>query len=295
MTLRPGTTPIAFVDRLRHLRRMHTRRLRLLLALFLGATALAAEDKRPGKGERQAAEGHMKEELGVNQFTTPGIDLILGSLRDLRPVSYDSIARDLPESTPPDRARLALSAGAVIADGFLAVVAQKQSRIETVGRALMRHAKALGVGEHVTKHAGSILESAARKDWEGVQAELAGAQRDVEKGMMALRDEEVAHLVALGGWWRGLEMTSTIVSAGYSPERAGILVQPSVIDYFIDRVGTLNPSVRQKPLFTTIAANLSEVRKLTVKEDRSAPTEDEVKRVRDLAKATLEAVHRSAE
>jgi hypothetical protein len=267
-----------------------------LIALAIaGIPAAAEEKKKPSKGERAGAEAHMREELGVNKFTTPGIELILRALRDLRPVPYDAVSRDLPEGTPPDRARLALSTGGVIADGFLAVVAEKQSRVELAGRALLKHAKALGVGGHVTKHARSIVERAAGKDWEGVESELIGAQRDVEQGMMALRDEEIAHLVSLGGWWRGLEITSTIIARSYSPERAALLVQPGMLDYFADRLSTLNPALKKRPLFVSLAANLRDAKNLIVKDDRTAPTEDDVKHLRELAKSANEAIRKMEE
>jgi hypothetical protein len=275
---------------------MPTRSLRLLLAFaVLGFAASAEEKKKPAKAERKGADAHMKEELGVNQFTTPGIELILRGLRDLRPIPYDAGSRDMPDATPPNRAQLALSTGGVIADGFLAVVAEKQSRVEIAGRALLKHAKGLGVGDHVTKHARSIIERAATKDWDGVESELIGAQRDVEQGMMDLRDEEVAHLVALGGWLRGLEITATIVAGAYSAERAALLVQPDMVDYFTDRVSTLNPALKKRPLFMTIDANLREVRKVTVKKDASPLTVEDVKHLRELAKTTNESIRKVAE
>jgi hypothetical protein len=281
---------IAFARPIGHQALMQFRCLRLLLALGLvGFSAAAEEKKKPAKGDRQAAEAHMREELGVNEFTTPGIEVILRALRNLRPIPFESVWRDQPDSTPPDRAQLALSTGAVIADGFLAVIAEKQSRVESAGRSLLKHAKGLGVADHITKHARSILERAATKDWQGVESALTGAQRDVEKGMLALRDEEIAHLIALGGWWRGLEITSTIVAESYSPERAALLIQPGMLDYFADRLSTLNPALKKKPLFAQLETNLREARKLIIKPDGKAPTAAEIKTLRDLAKATNQA------
>lgn len=276
---------------------MQTRCLRLLLVIALTGFAASAQEKKipVTRGERQAAEAHMREELGVNEFTTPGIDSVLRALRDLRPLPYDTVARDMPEATPPDRAQLALSTGGIIADGFLAVAAEKQSKVESAGRALLKHAKGLGVGDHVTKHARSILERASSQDWRGVESELVGAQRDVEAGMLALRDEEIAHLVALGGWWRGLEISATIVAGSYSPERATLLVQPAMLDYFADRVSTLNPALRKRPLFVKLEANLKEARELTAKPDGSAPTSDDVKRLRELAKSTNDSIRKTEE
>lgn len=227
---------------------------------------------------------HMREELGVNGFTAPSIELILQELDALKPFPFDKVWRDLPDSTPQDRARLALSTGAVIADGFLAVASEKQARIEPVGRALLRLAKGLGVADRVSKHSRSIIEKAARSQWSDVKQELVRTQAEVETAMMGLKDEEIAHLIALGGWLRALEITSTAVADDYSAEKARRLIQPELLDYFVDRVSTLNPNFKKTKLAQTIEKNLTEVKNITTKPVDTPITKDEVKRIRDLAR-----------
>jgi len=265
-----------------------------ICALLLPAVGVWAADKDAEKKvvkiNKEAAQDHVREELGVNAYTTPSIETMLAALRELRPVPYDKVSRPMPEGNPGDRARLALTTGGIIADGFLAVAAEKGSGMEPIGRALLQHAKGLGVGDHVTRHSKGILDRAASKDWTGVRAELIGAQRDVEGGMMALKDEEIAHLVALGGWWRGLEIASNIVDQDYTPQRAALLVQPAVLDYFIDRVSTLNPRLKKTKLWETLDANLRAARELAVKDDHQPPTAEAVKKLRQLAKATNEVI-----
>ena len=258
------------------------------LALCALAPAKSAEQKPavPAVPAVPAISDHMREELGINEFTTPSIAVLLKALTALKPVPYEEVERALPLQNPGDRARLALSTGAVIADGFLAVVAEKQSRIEPVARVLLRQAKGLGVGEHVARHSRSVLEKSLAKDWAGIHAELIGTQRDVEDGMMALRDEEIAHLVALGGWWRGLEITSGILSAHYNEQNATLLAQPAVIDYFTDRIEKMNPPFKKTKLWAALSGNLAEVRKLAVKPDKAPPTAGDAKAIRELARAT---------
>jgi hypothetical protein len=251
----------------------------------VAALALCALASAPVKSAPLEISEHLREELGINEFTTPSIAVLLKALQALRPVPYEEVERALPLQNPGDRARLALSTGGVIADGFLAVVAEKQSRIEPIARALLRQAKGLGVGEHVTRHSRSVLEKALVKDWSGIHTELVGTQRDVEGGMMALRDEEIAHLVALGGWWRGLEITSGILSSRYTPQTATLLAQPGVIDYFADRISTMNPSFKKTKLWAALGGNLAEVRKLAVKPDKAPPTVEDVRAIRVLARA----------
>lgn len=260
----------------------------MAVALLATAGVSFAADKP--KGDKAAAKegaGHMKEELGVNSFTTPSIETLFTALKELRPIVFEKVSRDLPDSVPGDRARLALSTGVLLADGLLAVSAEKQSRLDDIGRLLLRHAKGLGVSDHITRHNKSILEKAASKDWTGIRAELVGTQRDVEKAMMALKDEEIAHLVALGGWARGLDIAAGLVAEQYTPERAAILVQPDVLNYFIDRVETLNPSLKKTKLFTGLGKSLVEIRTLSIKNAAAPPVADELKKIRELASGII--------
>jgi len=267
----------------------------LLHALLLLGLPFAAVAEKPGKKKASASEAptsndeavdmeQVREELGVNQFTAPSIEQVLAELMDLRPIRIEKVWSDLPAGTPQNRARLALASGRVIADGLLAVIAEKPSRVEPCARALLRFAKGLGVSDHVTKHSKSIIEKAAKENWGDVRKELVRAQADVESGMLALRDEEIAHLVSLGGWLRGLEIVSTLLVEDFTPERAARLVQPEAADYFIDRLGTVNPNLRAKVLFASIEVALKAIRETTVKPEKGPLGLDDVKKVRDLAK-----------
>ena len=247
----------------------------------LGCLTLASAG---GEKPAQADLDHIREELGVNSFTAPSIQLVFQELNALKPIPFDKTWRDLPDAVPQDRARLALSAGAVIADGFLAVTAEKQSRIEPVGRTLLKLAKGLGVAEHVNKHSRSILEKAARSQWDDIRGELVRTQADVEAALLGLKDEEIAHLVALGGWLRGLEITSSIVHENYTPERARRLIQPELMDYFLDRVGTLNPNFKKTKLAGVLEKNLKEIKRLTTKPVDTPIEPDDVKQIRALVR-----------
>jgi len=107
---------------------------------------------------------------------------------------------------------------------------------------------------------------------------------------MALKDEEIAHLVSLGGWIRGLDIMSTLVIEDYSPEHAQRLVQPEAIGYFVDRIGTLNPRLRQNELFQLIDKNLREIQGLIGKPDQQPPSLDDVKKVRKLSAEVVDSL-----
>src|ERR1700722_13782601 len=103
---------------------MHLLARSAVLICCFGATAgVAAAQGRP-KDDIE----HIREELGVNDFTAPSIEIVFRELNELKPIPFDKVWRDLPDATPQNRPRLALEMGAIIADGFLAVAAEKQSR-----------------------------------------------------------------------------------------------------------------------------------------------------------------------
>jgi hypothetical protein len=261
----------------------------LLVASLLISTAPAAPKLTDDDIE------HIREELGVNGFTAPSIGVIIQQLDALKPIPFDKVWRDVPESTPQDRDRLALCTGAVIADGFLAVASEKQSRIDQVGRALLRLAKGLGVSDRLTKHSRSILEKAARAQWGDIKKELVQTQAEVESAMMGLKDEEIAHLVALGGWLRALEIASNIALDDYTPEHARTLIQPELLDYFSDRVATLNPNFKKTKLGQLLETDLQQVKKITTKPVDTPITKEEVQQIYDMARDLNKRISRSDE
>jgi len=80
--------------------------------------------------------------------------------------------------------------------------------------------------------------------------------------MTALRDQKMAHLISLGGWLRGLEITSGAVESRYSADRAAVLWQRDLINYFAEELETLPPTTARAPLFVKLRAGVDVIAKL---------------------------------
>ena len=132
----------------------------------------------------------------------------------------------------------------VIAEGFVAVQAGDKDKVEEVGRHVMRLSKALGVSQTVTSHAQAIIEAAKVDDWTRIRIELDKVQAGVSDKMEAMRDEELAKLIAIGGWVRGTEVLSSILSKGYTREGAEILNQPDLVAHMERQLKALPLLVR---------------------------------------------------
>jgi hypothetical protein len=226
---------------------------------------------------------HVREELGVNEFTAPSIDKIFRELQVLRPIPYDKVKGPIDvAATFPTRFQLALNLGLLLGEGFLTVDAERGDRIAELGRALLRMSQALGISDRITRHSKSLMEEGLRGEWGLMRKELAATQQDVEGAMMDLRDEEIAHVVALGGWLRGLEIASTTIAERYTPERAEVLRRIELVDYFNGRLDTLHPRLRKLPLASRITADLKTLQSILEKPAGGALDLGDVRQVQQL-------------
>lgn len=226
----------------------------LFFSSLLASTRTAAQEKTASGADYE------REELGVNPYTAPSVADIFHQLDDLKPLPFEQLKREFPQATHSSREQLGMIFGGLVADGFLIVQCQKTNLVEDLGRVLLRHARSLGVGDRVMRHSASLTELGRRGDWPAVRRELIATQEDVEQAMTALRDQKMAHLISLGGWLRGLEIASSAVESKYTPERASVLWQRDLINYFGEEMTTLPPILARTPLFQKLRSGVGEIR-----------------------------------
>src|SRR2546430_2726691 len=203
-----------------------------------------------------------REELGVNPYTAPSVAEIFQQLDDLKPLPFELLKRDFPQAAHASREQMGMVFGGLVADGFLIVEAQKKNLVEDLGKLLLRQARSLGVGDRVMRHSASLTELGKKGDWPAVRRELISTQQDVEEAMTALRDQKMAHLISLGGWLRGLEICAGAVETNYTTDRAAVLWQRDLINYFAEEIKTLPPAVAHRPLFEKVRAGVEAIRAL---------------------------------
>jgi hypothetical protein len=239
-------------------------RLGVSLIIYSGGLVLAAEE--PGEHER--------EELGINPYTAPAVAEIFQQLDDLRPLPYEELKRAFPQAAHASREQMGLVFGGLVADGFLIVEAKRQNLVEDLGRVLLRQARSLGVGDRVMRHSASLTDLGKRGDWDAVRRELLSTQEDVEQAMTELRDQRMAHLISLGGWLRGLEICAGAVEGNYTTDRAAVLWQRDLINYFSEELTTLPPALAHKPLFEKVRTGVNGIRNLLNRIPDKIPLED---------------------
>jgi hypothetical protein len=229
----------------------------ILIISGLTLTAAQAQDRND-----DTEDPHFREELGVNKYTTPSIEALFDMLGSLRPIPAKDVQRKPPALPTDNRVRIALTFGVLIADGFVTAELENAKDVDELGRELLRRARSLGVEKRMTRHSKRLLDLAKSNQWKALRRELIVTQKDVEKSMLELRDEEIVHILSLGGWIRGLEIGAAAVEHNFTPERAEKLSQLDILDYFLDRLETLNPSLKSTKLVEQITTELKGIRDL---------------------------------
>lgn len=239
----------------------------------------------------RSSEDHMREELGVNTYTTPSIDRIFLKLQQLGPIHPEEIPRRLDDDHYTNRIQLALNFGRLIAEGFLTIQTEDRDEIESLGRKLVEKARALGVGDSVTSHSRKIIELGESGDWASLRRHLSAAQTDVEKAMLELRDEQIAHMIALGGWLRGLEIATTVLRVRQTGQAQDILADIDLVDYFNDRLSTLHPALKRTPLILAITTRLTTIQGI-MEADGGRIYESDVAEIHRLARELNDAIQK---
>lgn len=262
---------------------------------MLGAMALyslpvsAQDEPKPVEKAEQSGNGipldlmedpHVREELGVNEFTAPSISKLFDTLQFLMPLPLLENELKLPERMPMDRADLAVELGFLIADGFLVVQAEQLEKVEDLAAKLTRYGKALGAGDRVNRHAAGLLDSAKKKDVAQLKKELSATQRDVEAELVTLRDADLAHLISLGGWIRALQVSTVAVDKQFSAERARKVMREDIADYYTETVAGLEPRISERPNYLAMRDLLAGLRAEMVVKDGEEPKPETIKEIR---------------
>src|SRR5213596_4255983 len=207
------------------------------------------------------------QHVKINQLSTTVEDVVVplpnelfGALNKLGAVNWKQHVRTEKSSNFTERPLIALLLGTVIADGFIAVQAQDAPAVKEIGQRVLSLAKGIGVGASITPHAKAITEAADKRKWESVRQELDRTQSSVQAAMNELHDEKLSQLVSLGGWLRGTQVLTSVVTKHFSADGAELLHQPDLLVHFQTQLQAM-PEFNL-PIIRDIQGALGEVRPL---------------------------------
>ena len=159
---------------------------------------------------------NIKQYKTVEDVVVPLPGEVFSALNKLGPVNWKEYVRSSRGSNFGERPRIALLLGSVIADGFIAVQAQDAPAVKEIGQRVLTLSNGIGVRSSITPHAKAIIEAADKRKWDSVRQELDRTQSSVQGAMNELQDQKLSQLVSLGGWLRGTQILTSVVSKHFT-------------------------------------------------------------------------------
>lgn len=248
-------------------------------------------DRRPGevpamfRDDAMLDESHSNQELGINVYTAPSISKIFAQLDNLPAIPEEYVLRRRPEHLPLDAGKLALEMGYLLADGFIAVRSGHMNDIKPIALDLSRYGKAIGVGEKMNTFSASLLEHAEKGQLEEFKRILSSTQDAVNEELTALRDPDLAHLLALGGWVRALEASAVAIEQRFDAGQAAIIFYPDAPAYFNEILAGLHPRTAKRLHVDNMSVHLEQLVSRMTLAPGEAPTPDKVRAIRESAAA----------
>ena len=189
-----------------------------------------------------------------------------------------------------DQVQIALLLGAVIAEGFVAMEAEDSAEVKNVGTKALALARGLGVERSVLRRSRSIMDHTDKAEWDAARKEWDGVLADLEQGMIALKSEPLAQLVSISGWLRGTEGLCVLLLQDFSPERAQIIQQPAMLDYLEKQLVSMPGRKRNHPMVVKMLEGLRKIRSLLDEANGSISEQT----VREIGKTCTELVATSS-
>ena len=242
-------------------------------SVLLGATLCVHAAKAP----QQIDVKQLRLSEKVENVVVPLPNEIFGALNKLGSVNWREYVRTEKSSNFTERPRIALLLGTVIADGFIAVQAEDAPAVKEIGQRVLSLSKGIGVGNSITPHAKAITEAADKRKWEEVRKELDRTQNSVQAAMNEVHDEKLSQLVSLGGWLRGTQVLTSVVTKHFSPDGAELLHQPDLLVHFQTQLQGM-PEFNV-PIIRDIQTALGQVKPLV---DPTRISADSVRKINDI-------------
>ncbi len=244
----------------------------LFLASLCTSISFALAAEPASLTPEQMAQATRTDELTI---PTPG-ELFAALAKPGKPDWSGQYRGPIPV-TYSNRAQIALNLGGLVADGFIAVEAQDTQQVKNIGSDIIKLAKSLGVSENVLSRGKSISEFADGDKWDALQEELEATQNEVKTSMQSNHDQDYVILVSLGGWIRGTQVVTGLLTKEYTEAGAKVLRQPALVSFIQSKLNAMAPELRNDPLVKSIDAQLPEIQKLVNVGNNGTPTAEDVR------------------
>lgn len=217
---------------------------------------------------------------------------VFAALDKLGDQNWNALLEKREFKASPDRSKTAILFGLAVSRGFIAVQAKDAEEVKRVGMAVQKLAGPLGVEQPVDGRIKAIMEELGNKNWDAVKQEFDRTRQTVLNTMQRMRDDDLASLVALGGWLGGTGALSSMLKDNYSPEASDLLNQSGLLSHMKADFDRLPASLKEDQIFSKIDNALIKLGKL-MSTDKGFFTMAQVTQIENETHLLLDAIYKN--
>lgn len=253
--------------------------------LWLPAATLLAQDNPP-KTIDVSHFTHKEEDVVV-----PVPSEVFRALDNLGSnPNWNSVLPPVSKIHPVVQSEIALLLGTVIANGFIAVEAKDKTKVDDIGKTVIRLADSLGVGPSVKRHCSAIIDAAKDDKWPEVRSELDKAQNSVREAMDRLHSRDNSELISIAGWLRGTDALTYLIKKDYKTESADLLHQPEMLNTFESQFDHMDAKTKADPIVAELRAGLKKIKPMLETHGNEVIAEKTVVEINDTTMALVKSI-----
>jgi len=123
---------------------------------------------------------------------------------------WRKLYRDAPPTPSADRLRVAFTLGGLIADCYLTLQASDAQKFKDTNQDVQSYVRVLGLFEKLNPSLLAQRKMAESEDWMNTRRQVGEVQVQIEKLLVAQKDDDLAILVDLGMWMRLFQITTSV-------------------------------------------------------------------------------------
>ncbi len=211
------------------------------------------------------------DELAQNpdSFLVPPPEAVCNALAKVPNVDFAKLAGQGAPPIDADRLKeMSSSAKAVhlgvrAADAYVAVQAKDAAAFRRASDAIQILSREFSLNDTMFRKITTANKMAEGARWSDLRLVLETFRGDVLRELKLNRDQDAVTLATIGGWLRGLQLSTLALTTNYDADATRLLRQSALVAHLKRRQNALGPEAKDERFVELLGSRIEEIRKLT--------------------------------
>lgn len=208
--------------------------------------------------------------------TVPGIDFARLAAQGAPPLDAQKV-KSLSTTAK------AVHLGVRAADAYVAVQAKDAVAFRRASDAIQVLSQEFALNDSMFRKITTANKMAESARWNDLRLVLETFRGDVLRELKLNRNQDAVTLATIGGWLRGLQLSTMVLAANYQADATRLLRQTALVTYLKRRQNALGPEAKDERFVELLGARIEDIRKLTDGPTSVPLKPEEVKRLNAIA------------